>query len=603
VATTPRSRRRPPSRGRRNARSQANGSHAAASLRAPAAAAEPAQEVGEGTRDPGAAASLDALMSDAVLGSGSRVLPGWAVAKLAGKVASHPRRSVGRGLGLVAELARIGLGRSETAPSDKDKRFKDPAWEGNFAFRRLCQAYLAAGKTVDDLISDADLDWRAERRVRFAAENVLDALAPTNFALTNPTVLKATIDTGGANFWRGLKNFRRDMRHAPRVPSMVDESKFELGENIAVTPGAVVLRTPVCELIQYEPSTAKVRRRPLLIVPPQINRFYVVDMAPGRSMVEHWVGQGQQVFVLSWRNPDERHADWNFDTYVESVLESLDAVEAITGTDSTHVLGLCAGGATASIAVGHLAARGEIGRVAGLALGVTVIDNERAGTTGAFTDRATAAMALAASARKGYMSGKALAGVFAWLRPNDLIWGYVVNNYLLGKDPPAFDVLYWNADTTRMPAGLHRDFMRLGLDNSLVRPGELSVLGTPIDLGAITADTYMVAGIADHISPWEDAYRTVHLMGSKPRFVLSNAGHIAAMVNPPSEKASFYANRRNRVDAEAWLKEADQQRGTWWDDFSGWLDERSGGERTAPRKLGDAAHQPLADAPGTYVLT
>ncbi|MGI8440740.1 MAG: PHA/PHB synthase family protein [Thermoleophilaceae bacterium] len=603
MATTPRSRRRPSSGGRRNGRRSTKGGDAAASLRAPAASAEPAQAIGDGAREPGAAASLDVLMSDAVLGSGSRVLPGWAAVKLAGKVAGHPRRSVGRGLGLAAELARIALGRSETAPSEKDKRFKDPAWEGNFAFRRLCQAYLAAGKTVDDLISDADLDWRSERRVRFAAENVLDALAPTNFALTNPTVLKATIDTGGANFWRGLKNFRRDMRHAPRVPSMVDESKFELGENIGVSPGAVVLRTPVCELIQYQPSTEKVRGRPLLIVPPQINRFYVVDMAPGRSMVEHWVGRGQQVFVLSWRNPDERHADWNFDTYVESVLEGLDAVEAITGTDATHVLGLCAGGATASIAVAHLAARGEGGRIAGLALGVTVIDNEHAGTTGAFVDRTTAAIALAESARKGYMSGKALAGVFAWLRPNDLIWGYVVNNYLLGKDPPAFDVLFWNADTTRMPAGLHRDFMRLGLDNPLVRPGELSVLGTPIDLGKITADTYMVAGIGDHISPWQDAYRTVHLMGSKPRFVLSNAGHIAAMVNPPSEKASFYANRRNRASAEAWLGEASQQRGTWWDDFSDWLGERSGDERPAPRKLGGPGYEPVADAPGTYVLT
>jgi polyhydroxyalkanoate synthase len=603
VATTPRSRRRPSSGGRRNGRRSTKGGDAAAWLRAPAASAEPAQAIGDGAREPGAAASLDVLMSDAVLGSGSRVLPGWAAVKLAGKVAGHPRRSVGRGLGLAAELARIALGRSETAPSEKDKRFKDPAWEGNFAFRRLCQAYLAAGKTVDDLISDADLDWRSERRVRFAAENVLDALAPTNFALTNPTVLKATIDTGGANFWRGVKNLRRDMRHAPRVPSMVDESKFQLGENIGVSPGAVVLRTPVCELIQYQPSTKKVRERPLLIVPPQINKFYVVDMAPGRSMVEHWVGRGQQVFVLSWRNPDERHADWNFDTYVESVLEGLDAVEAITGTDATHVLGLCAGGATASIAVAHLAARGEMGRIAGLALGVTVIDNEHAGTTGAFVDRTTAAIALAESARKGYMSGKALAGVFAWLRPNDLIWGYVVNNYLLGKDPPAFDVLFWNADTTRMPAGLHRDFMRLGLDNPLVRPGELSVLGTPIDLGKITADTYMVAGIGDHISPWQDAYRTVHLMGSKPRFVLSNAGHIAAMVNPPSEKASFYANRRNRASAEAWLGEASQQRGTWWDDFSDWLGERSGDERPAPPKLGGPAYEPVADAPGTYVLT
>jgi len=604
MATTERSRRRPSSNGRRAANGRGAGNGGAPARRPAAAAAEKAADLGDSSRTtPSATAAADAFLAEGALGAGPRILPGWPGVKLAVKSAAHPRRSLGHGAGLAAELARIGAGRSELAPSEKDKRFKDPAWEGNFAFRRLCQAYLAAGQTVDELISDAGLDWRSEQRVRFAAENVLDAIAPTNFAATNPTVLKEAIDTGGANFWRGIRNLSRDMRRPPRIPTMVDSSKFEVGANIAVTPGAVVLRTPVCEVIQYRPTTTKVRTRPLLIVPPQINKYYVIDLAPERSLAEYLVGQGQQVFVVSWRNPDARHSEWNLDTYVESVLEALDAVEAISGEDATHVLGLCAGGVTASCAVGHLAARDELDRVATLTLGVTVIDNERAGTAGAFVTKETAALSLAQSARKGYMSGRALSGVFAWLRPNDLVWGYVVNNYLLGKDPPAFDVLFWNADTTRMPAGLHRDFMHLSLENPLVSPGELTVLGTPIDLKKITVDTYAVAGIADHIVPWKDAYRTVHLLGSKPRFVLSNSGHIAAMVNPPTnDKASFYANRRNREQADEWFGEATKQPGSWWEDWAAWLGERSGGTHAAPDDLGAPGYEPLGEAPGTYVL-
>jgi polyhydroxyalkanoate synthase len=543
------------------------------------------------------------LLTDATVGPVRRFTPGMAGLRLAARLAARPRTVAGRGVGLAGELGRIVRGRSEMAPPKGDRRFKDPAWSTNPAFRRLAQAYLAAGETVDDLIGHAELDWRGERRVRFAAENVLDALAPTNFPLTNPTALKALVDTGGQNFVRGAGQLARDLRRPPRIPSMVDRSAFAVGENLAVTPGAVVLRTPVFELLQYRPTTRRVREVPLLLTPPMINKFYVADLAPGRSMLEHFVGSGQQAFVISWRNPDERHADWNLDTYAGAVLEALEAVEAITGSERGQVLGLCAGGITLSAVVSYLFATGQGDRIAGLAMGVTVIDNEHAGTVSALVDRGTAAAAVADSRRRGYLDGRSLAGVFAWLRPNDLVWNYWVNNYLLGKDPPAFDILYWNADTTNMPAALHRDFIEIALANSFVRPGERTVLGTGVDLSQITADTYLVAGISDHITPWESCYRTTQLLGSDARFVLSTSGHIAAMVNPPgSDRSSYRTGEATPADPEAWLRAASTHHGTWWEDYVGWLRERSGDEKPAPRRLGSAVFPPLGAAPGTYVL-
>ena len=560
------------------------------------------QDSAEGHRD--RRPPLDAMLTDAALGGGGpQWFPGAAGVKAAAKLGLRPQR-VARRAGLFGlELARIAAGRSGVAPAKGDRRFKDEAWEGNPAFKRLAQSYIATGKYVDGLMDDAQLDWAEERRLRFVAENLLDALAPSNFPVTNPAVLKATIDSGGQNFIRGAGKFAQDMARAPRVPSMVDTSTFEVGRDLAVTQGVVVLRTPVFELLQYAPHTAKVREVPLLVVPPMINKFYITDLAPGRSMIEHAVQAGQQVFTISWRNPGAEQADWTFDTYVTAVLESLDAVEAITGCDRAHAIGLCAGGITLSCAVAHLAATGRQDRIAGVTLGVCVLDNERAGTMSSFADRRAAALAIAESARKGYLSGRALAGVFAWLRPTDLIWNYWVNNYLLGKDPPAFDVLFWNADTTNMPAGLHRDFIEMSLENSLPRPGALEVLGTPVDLGAIDVDSYVIAGSADHISPWQNCYRTTQLFAGSTRFVLSTNGHIAALVNPPgNEKSSFQIADEHPSDPEEWLAAASQRRGSWWDDWSAWLGERSGEERKAPAALGSKRHVPLQDAPGTYVF-
>jgi len=546
--------------------------------------------------------SLAQVLTDAALGPGRRLVPGVAGAKAAAKLALRPRTVARRAAELSAELAKAGAGRSDLAPQRGDRRFKDPAWSTNPAFRRLAQSYLAVAQTADRLLCDAELDWAAERRVRFALENVVDALAPTNFPVTNPTVLKAAIDTGGRNFVAGARNLARDMARPPRIPTMVDRSAFRVGENLAVTPGDVVLRTDLFELLQYRPATRRVHTVPLLVVPPMINKYYVADLAPGRSMIEHVVAAGQQTFAISWRNPEARHADWGLDAYAGAVLEALDAVAAISRAPSAHALGLCAGGITLACAVSHLAATGREDRIAGLTLGVCVIDNAQAGTAAALVDRNLAAMALADSYRRGYLDGRSLAGVFAWLRPNDLIWNYWVGNYLLGKDPPAFDILFWNDDTTNMPAALHRDFMEIALSNSLVRPGQRVVLGTPVDLWAIDVDTYLVAGIADHITPWESCYRTTQLLGSEPRFVLSTSGHIAAMVNPPgNERASYQTADGNPPDPQEWLARASTHRGTWWDDWTRWLAARSGPERAAPKSPGGRGHTPLGAAPGTYV--
>ena len=391
---------------------------------------------------------------------------------------------------------------------------------------------------------DADLEPRDRKRVQFFLENLIEASAPSNVPLVNPASAKAVIDTAGLSLVRGGKQLVKDLASAPRIPEMVDGSGFVVGENIAATPGGVVFRNEVLELIQYAPQTEEVYEVPALVVPPTINKFYAIDLAPERSLVEHGVRQGRQMFVISWRNPDSRHASWNLDTYVRAVLDALDAVEEITGSEQTVLGGVCSGGILASITAAYLAGIGRQDRLAALCLAVTVIDNQDAGTAAALVDERLAGLAKAKSARKGYLDGRTLAEVFAWLRPGDLVWNYWVNNYLLGKRPPAFDILFWNSDTTRMTAALHADFVDLAMENSLTRPGALTVLGVPIDLGKITVDSYVVAGITDHITPWENCYRSAQLFGGTTRFVLSTSGHIAALVNPPGNpKASFHTRR------------------------------------------------------------
>ena len=549
------------------------------------------------------ATPLDHLLVDASLGPIRRFVPDISTAKWAVSLARKPGTTAQRLRELGAEAGRVLGGTSTVAPHHGDRRFTDVAWTENPMLKRLVQLYLAGSRTAGQLVTEADLQPRDRARVRFLVENVAEALAPSNLPLVNPGSAKAAIDTAGLSLVRGGRQLVKDLATAPRVPEMVDGRGFTLGENIAATPGGVVLRTEVFELIQYAPQTEEVYDVPALVVPPTINKFYAIDLAPERSLVEHGVREGRQMFVISWRNPDSRHASWSFDTYVRAVLDALDAVEEITGSARTVLGGVCSGGVLASMAAAYLAGIGRQDRLTALCLAVTVIDNRDAGMASALVDERIASRAKARSARKGYLDGRSLAEVFAWLRPGDLVWNYWVNNYLLGKRPPAFDILFWNSDTTRMTAALHADFIDLAMQNSLTRPGSLTVLGVPIDLGKITVDSYVVAGITDHITPWESCYRSAQLFGGTTRFVLSTSGHIAALVNPPGNpKASYHAGDVMPSNAKTWLKGSDNHQGTWWTDLGLWLDDRSGAKKPAPAGLGARGHAVLAEAPGTYVF-
>jgi polyhydroxyalkanoate synthase subunit PhaC len=551
---------------------------------------------------PDAAAPLDLLLTDAAMGMLRRVNPGGSGLRLAAALAVRPRLVAGRGGQLLGELGRIAVGRSQVEPSRRDRRFSEPGWTGNPLLHRAMQAYLAAAETAEGVVAEAGLDEADSQRVGFVLTNLIDALAPSNNPLLNPAAVKAAVDTGGGSAVAGLRHFLGDMAVAPRVPSMVEPDAFEVGADLAVTPGSVVLRTPVFELIQYRPVTPEVRQVPLLIVPPVINKFYVMDLAPGRSMVEYLVSQGLQVFMISWRNPDARHAKWDLDTYGQAILDAMDAAERVTGSERTAVAGTCSGGIIAAMVAAHLARTGQQDRIAALTLLVTVLDQAHAGLASAVIDERAAKVAAAASSARGYLDGRSLAEVFAWLRPNDLIWNYWVNNYLLGKKPPAFDILFWNADTTRMTAGLHRDFLELGAANALASPGAATMLGSPVDLKAVDRDSYIVAGITDHICPWQSCYQSTQLLGGRPRFLLSTSGHIAAMVNPPgNEKARYQVAKKCPEDPQEWLRRAETAHGSWWPDYAGWLAERCGEQKPAPGELGGGGLTPVSDAPGTYV--
>jgi polyhydroxyalkanoate synthase len=551
------------------------------------------------------AGGLDMLLTQAALGPLRQFFPGGPALRFARALASQPGLVAARAGGLAAELARIAGGTSAVTPAARDRRFADPAWTGNPVLRRVMQGYLATGDATLGLVRETPLDQRDAERVRFAAGNLVEALAPSNSPLLSPEAWKAAVDSGGASLVTGARHLLSDLSSPPRVPTMVPPDAYTVGTDLAATPGAVVLRTPLFELIQYQPSTETVREVPVLIVPPTINKYYVLDLAPGRSLIEYLVSQGQQVFVMSWRNPDARHAAWGFDAYTRAITDALDAAAGICAAPAVHLLGACSGGILASLAAAVRQAQDAAGarpRVASLGLLVTMLDQSRTDAVGALMDESLAEAAIAASARKGYLDGRKLAEVFAWLRPGDLIWNYWVNNYLLGREPARFDILFWNADTTRMTAGLHRDFVRAALSNSLTSPGRLTVLGTEIDLGQVNLDSYVVAGVADHICPWQSCYRSSQLLGGKTRFVLSSSGHIAALVNPADSKKSRYqASDDVTADAEAWQRAAAAEQGSWWPDYASWLAARSGGQGPAPAAVGSDRFRVIEPAPGGYV--
>ncbi len=446
---------------------------------------------------------------------------------------------------------------------------------------------------------------RQADRAKFVVSLLKDAIAPTNFFAGNPAALKKLIDTKGTSVLRGLANFIDDLGSGTWLPRQVDTRPFAVGKNLATTPGAVVYRNDMLELIQYAPTTSEVRARPLLIVPPQINKYYVFDLAPTQSLVRWSLDSGVPTFVVSWRNPTRKQAECGLDAYVLALKEAVEAIKDISGSRNINVFGACSGGITLAALLGYLAA-GRRRDVHSATLAVCVLDTDaiRNTTAGLFVTPATIAAARAASRRRGVVEGTDLARMFAWMRPNDLVWNYVVNNYLLGNEPPAHDILFWNNDTTRLPAQLHADFLGLFESNPFPVPGKLRVRGRKIDLGKTGIDTYVVGGLADHITVWQGVYRTAQMFGkARSTFVLSNGGHIQSLINPPGNKRSwFVAGAARAATPEAWAAKREKQEGSWWPHWREWIRARSGSLKVAPATLGSKRHPPLVAAPGTYVL-
>lgn len=517
---------------------------------------------------------------------------------------NHPAVAMRQCVALLAEFGRIATGNSALAPDPKDRRFADPAWKDNAVYRALAQSYLAWGSALYRFVDEAEIDSRNAERARFLVSLLVDALSPTNSLAGNPAALKKLVETGGASVVHGFENFVRDVVHNGGLPAQVDTRNFAVGKNLATAPGAVVLRTDVMELIQYRPTTDDVHRRPLLIAPPQINKFYVFDLAPEKSIIRYCLEAGLQTFAISWKNPTTAERDFGLDTYVAALEQTVDAMRTITGSEDVNIWGSCSGGITTSAFLAHLAARGKA-KVHSATVAVCLLDMAatQSTTAGLFVTPESITAAKHASQLTGVVEGQELARMFAWMRPNDLIWNYWVNNYLLGNTPPAFDVLFWNNDTTRLPARLHADFLDLIDTNPFVNAGRLEVLGTPLDMARAALDSYVVAGLNDHITPWQGCYNTAKLYGSRSTFVLANSGHIQSLINPPGNpKACFWAGASSAPDAQAWLERAAKQAGSWWPHWREWIKARSGGTKSAPDELGSKANPPLEAAPGRYVL-
>lgn len=528
-----------------------------------------------------------------------------AVKELLAQSAKHPGLLARHQFAFAQELVKALTGTSEFEPLKGDRRFADPSFAKNPFFLAWMQSYLAWQRELDAWVDDVGLDNKNTERARFFVSLITDALAPTNFLLGNPSALRKTFETKGMSVVQGVRHMAEDIVGNAGLPAQVDKSAFTVGENLATTPGAVVFRNPVLELIQYAPTTKQVRERPLIMVPPQINKFYVYDISPGKSLIDYAVRSGFQVFAVSWFNPTPEQRDWSLETYLKALEEGIDAARDITGSEDVNILGACSGGMTVATLLGSFSARG-IEKVNSLSLLVSVLDTAETDDTllGLFTTKETVQAAKLASQSKGVLEGRDLARIFAWLRPNDLVWNYWVSNYLHGNEPPAFDILYWNNDTTRLPAGLHGEFMDIALDNALATPGKLVIGGTPIDLRNVKCDVFATGGLTDHITPWKACYASCKLMGGHVDFVLSSSGHIQSIINPPGNpKARFYTNANAADTADAFVEGATEHKESWWDYWRNWLEERSGGLKPAPKALGNRKHPAGEKAPGTYVLS
>ncbi len=539
---------------------------------------------------------------------------GSAFLEMTAKLMANPARLVQAQLGfwhdymtLWQNTARRMMGES-TQPviqaDPKDRRFKDDAWKDREVFDFIKQSYLLSARFVQDVVTQVDdLDPRTAQKVDFYSRQFVDAMSPSNFLLTNPEVLRKTAESGGENLIRGLNNLLGDLergRGQLRI-KMTDTEAFRLGENIAVSPGRVVFQNALMQLIQYAPSTETVLKRPLLIVPPWINKFYILDLRPKNSFVRWAVSQGHTVFMVSWVNPDADLHDKSFDDYMkEGILAALDAIERETGERAINAIGYCLGGTLLGATLAWMAAHKD-DRIRTATFFVTMLDFGETGELNVFIDEEQLQALEEKMARKGFLEGTDMAATFNMLRANDLIWSFVVNNYLLGQDPFPFDLLYWNGDSTRMPATMHSFYLRnMYQDNLLSKPGGIALDGTPIDLGTIKVPAYFLSTREDHIAPWKTTYAGARLLAGKNRFVLAASGHIAGVVNPPEGgKYSHWINADLPPTAEAWFEGATEIAGSWWADWQRWI--ASHGQAARTRVPARSPAKGIEAAPGSYV--
>jgi polyhydroxyalkanoate synthase len=489
-------------------------------------------------------------------------------------------------------------------PAKNDTRWKHPAWKENPTFDALKQGYLLATQAVLDGIDRApDIDPDTRARVKFFAKQFCDAMSPTNIPFMNPAVIEETLRTGGVNLKRGVENAVADMRDNDGRPALVDKSAFQVGKNVATSKGDVVFRNELIELIQYAPTTQDVYARPLLIVPPWINKFYILDLQPANSFIKYATDGGLQTFVVSWRNPDASLADLSFEDYMRlGPLAGADAVRRIAGSPDVNQIGYCIGGTLTAMELAYLA-KTDSSLVNAVTFFAALTDFTDVGDMRNFLGTDARAFVDERMQATGLLEASAMADTFSMLRSNDLIWNVAVNRYLLGKDAPAFDLLYWNSDATRMPAKMHRYYLENMYVKNALAKGELAIDGVALELGAVRNDAYAVASIEDHIAPWRSVYEITQLLGGSTTFRLGHSGHIAGIINAPaSGKGNYWASDANPPTADAWFAAAEKRAGSWWPDWLAWITQRSGDRVPAPATPGNEKYPPLVPAPGTYVL-
>ncbi|HVI90337.1 MAG TPA: class I poly(R)-hydroxyalkanoic acid synthase [Dongiaceae bacterium] len=493
-------------------------------------------------------------------------------------------------------------------PAPGDRRFKDEAWQDNQVFDYIKQSYLLTARWLQSTVKEVNgLDVKTAQKVDFYTRQFVDAMAPSNFALTNPEVLRATAESGGENLIKGLQHLLEDLERGKGKLQvrMTDLDAFEVGRNLAITPGKVMFQNDLIQLLQYEPVTEQVAKRPLLIIPPWINKYYILDLKPANSLIKWLTEQGHTVFVISWVNPDEKLAGESFEDYMrQGPLAALDAIEKLTGEKSANVIGYCLGGTLLACTLAYLTAKKQQERIASATFLTTMVDFAEAGELAVFVDEEQLAALEQRMSQYGYLEGSAMANTFNMLRANDLIWSFVINNYLLGKDPFPFDLLYWNSDSTRMPAAMHSFYLRnMYQENQLSRPGGIVLDEVPIDLTKVKTPSFILSTREDHIAPWKSTYRATQLYRGPVKFVLAASGHIAGVVNPPAaKKYSHWVNDKKTLPTKAdeWLATAEERPGSWWPEWQKWIAGFSDGNVPA-RKPGDHKLKPLGEAPGSYV--